>query len=71
MMILGGGIVCGLVVLAGWWLFSEKAQAPPAVTPRKFPNQVPCQQTEPAPVTTEEPRPPDASAVSENLKSLQ
>ena len=24
MMVFGGGIVCGLVILAGWWLFSEK-----------------------------------------------
>ena len=28
MMVLGGGIVCGLVILAGWWLFSEKFQPP-------------------------------------------
>ena len=32
MMVVGGGIVCGLVILAGWWLFSEKGQPPPAVT---------------------------------------
>ena len=32
MMVLGAGIVCGLVILAGWWLFSEKGQPPPAVT---------------------------------------
>ncbi len=32
-MIVGGGIACGLVILAGWWLFSEKAQTPPAVSP--------------------------------------
>ena len=24
----GGGIICGLVILAGWWLFSGKGQAP-------------------------------------------
>jgi hypothetical protein len=30
MMVLGGGIVCGLVVLAGWWLLSEKPQSPPS-----------------------------------------
>ena len=30
MMVLGGGIVCGLVILAGWWLFSEKTGSPPA-----------------------------------------
>ena len=32
MMVVGGGIVCGVVVLAGWFLLSEKTQAPsPAV----------------------------------------
>lgn len=31
-MVLGTGIVCGLVILAGWWLFSEKGHPPPAVT---------------------------------------
>ena len=30
MLVLGGGIVCGLVVLAGWWLLSEKPQSPPS-----------------------------------------
>ena len=29
MVVLGGGIVCGLVVLAGWWFLSEKPQSPP------------------------------------------
>ena len=29
MMVLGGGIVCGLIVLAGLWLLSEKPQSPP------------------------------------------
>jgi hypothetical protein len=33
-MVVGGGIVCGLVILAGWWLFSEKFQPPPAVPPK-------------------------------------
>ena len=32
MVVLGGGLVCGLVVLAGWWLLSEKPQPPPAAT---------------------------------------
>jgi len=31
-MVIGGGIVCGLVILAGWWLFSDKFQPPSAVT---------------------------------------
>ena len=31
-MVIGGGIVCGLVILAGWWLFSDTFQPPPAVT---------------------------------------
>ena len=29
MMVLGGGIVCGLVILAGWWLFSERTRPAP------------------------------------------
>ena len=33
-MVVGGGIVCGLVILAGWWLFSEKFQSPPAAPPK-------------------------------------
>ena len=33
-MVVGGSIVCGLVILAGWWLFSEKFQSPPAVPPQ-------------------------------------
>jgi general secretion pathway protein B len=31
LMVVGTGIVCGLVILAGWWLFSEKDQPPPSV----------------------------------------
>jgi hypothetical protein len=31
-MVIGGGIVCGLVILAGWWLFSKKFQSPPAAS---------------------------------------
>jgi hypothetical protein len=30
MVVIGGGIVCGLVILAGWWLLSEKSHPPPA-----------------------------------------
>ncbi len=37
-MVVGTGVVCGLVVLAGWWLFSKKNQLPPAVT-QKIPQQ--------------------------------
>jgi hypothetical protein len=37
-MVIGGGFVCGFVVLAGWWLFSEKQQAP-AVAPQKVSGQ--------------------------------
>jgi hypothetical protein len=38
MMVIGGGIVCGLVILAGWWLFSEKAQ-PPSIVPQEISRQ--------------------------------
>ena len=30
-MIIGAGIACGLVVIAGWWLFSDKKQQQPEV----------------------------------------
>jgi len=30
-MILGGGLVCGLVILAGWWLLSDKKPPSPGV----------------------------------------
>ena len=33
LMVVGGGIVCGLVILAGWWFFSGKSQAPISETP--------------------------------------
>ena len=33
LMVVGTGIVCGLVILAGWWLFSEKDQPPLTITP--------------------------------------
>jgi len=33
LMVIGTGIVCGLVILAGWWLFSKKNQLAPAITP--------------------------------------
>ena len=35
MMVIGGGLVCGLVILAGWWLFSEKI-GPDPVAPQKI-----------------------------------
>ncbi len=38
MMIIGGGIVCGLVILAGWWLFAEKIESPSTV-PQKISRQ--------------------------------
>ena len=37
-MVIGGGIVCGLVILAGWWLFSEKTQ-PPSIVPQEISRQ--------------------------------
>jgi len=33
-MVVGGSIVCGLVILAGWWLFSEKFQSQTIVPPK-------------------------------------
>jgi hypothetical protein len=42
-MVIGGGFVCGLVILAGWWLFSENFQTRPVV-----PASVPQVQKSPA-----------------------
>ena len=37
MMVIAGGIVCGLVILGGWWLFPEKGQPPSVVTQKISP----------------------------------
>lgn len=48
MVAIGGGLVCGLVVLAGWWLFSAKNQPMP-VSPQQLPQQgIPQQKPAPA-----------------------
>lgn len=31
MMVMAGSAICGLVIVAGWWLFSEKTSPPPAL----------------------------------------
>jgi len=62
MVVFGGGIVCGLVVLAGWWLFSAKTEAPPAA-PQIIADQGP-QQTETAPVKPEGSGPPAGSTAA-------
>ncbi len=48
LMVIGTGIVCGLVILAGWWLFSKKNQLPPAITP-EISQQSPKLEESPAP----------------------
>ena len=55
LIIIGGGIVCGLVILAGWWLLSVKTQAPP-LEPQKISRQN-LPQAEIVPVTPEEKEP--------------
>ena len=35
MMVIGGGIVCGLVILTGWWLLSVE-ETPPAVVSKNL-----------------------------------
>ena len=62
MMVIGGGIVCGLVVLAGWWFFSAKMQAPPA-DPLKIASQSPPQR-EMVSAGTEETGPPESPAAA-------
>ena len=46
---IGGGIICGLVFLAGWWVFSGKTETPP-VPPQEVTQQVSMpQQSAPGP----------------------
>ncbi len=53
MMVIGGGIVCGLVILAGWWLFAAKIKPPPFVPPETASQGLP--QTETAPAGPKQP----------------
>jgi hypothetical protein len=62
MMVIGGGIVCGLVILAGWWLFSAKSQTQ-SVVPQQVPQQI-VQQPEALSVTPPEPENVPSQAVS-------
>ena len=38
MMVIAGGIICGLVILGGWWIFSENGQPPSVVTQKISPS---------------------------------
>jgi hypothetical protein len=62
MMIIGGGIVCGVVILAGWWIFSVKTP-PSAVAPEKI-SQQGLQQAEVVPGTAKEEKKPENSSGS-------
>ena len=58
MMVIGAGIVCGIVILAGWWIFSEKTPSSP-LAPQEI-SQQGLQQAEMVPVT------PKKAITSEN-----
>jgi len=62
MMVVGTGIVCGLVILAGWWLFSEKTR-PPSIAPQEI-SRHSLQQPETDPILTKETSPPESPAVA-------
>ena len=62
MMVIGGGIICGIVILAGWWVFSEKNPSSPA-TPQEV-SQQGSQQAEMAKASPEETRPQEQPAGS-------
>jgi hypothetical protein len=62
MMIIGGGLVCGLVILAGWWLFSEKL-GPDPVVPQKISRQA-IEPAEMVPVKKQEAAVPQSSDVA-------
>jgi len=61
-MIIGGGLVCGLVILAGWWLFSEKL-GPDPVVPQKISRQA-IEPAEMVPVKKQEAAVPQSSDVA-------
>jgi len=63
--VLGGAIVCGLVILSGWWLFSEKNQPPPPDVPQIITRPGPQQaQTVPAaPMEADTPAPAAADSL--------
>jgi len=52
MVAIGGGIVCGLVLLAGWWLLSDKTHTPPV--PQQKISQQNLRQQEALPVMVQE-----------------
>jgi len=57
MLVIGGSIVCGLVILAGWKLFSKKT--PPPDAPQNISRSGPPQQAETVPVTPQQSAAPD------------
>ncbi len=61
MMVVGTGLVCGLVILTGWWLFSEKTR-PPSIAPQEI-SRHSLQQAETVPVIPKEASPPESPAV--------
>ena len=61
MIVLGGGIVCGLVILAGWWLFSETSGTP-SLAPQKISRQNQ-EQAEMYPALTREAAVPEPEAL--------
>ncbi|MDX1777066.1 MAG: general secretion pathway protein GspB, partial [Desulfobulbales bacterium] len=63
LMVIGGGVACGLVILAGWWLFSAKSQGPPGAITQIPQQKVPLEEAVPvAPVEPETPPSPVISA---------
>ncbi|MDX1776756.1 MAG: hypothetical protein R3297_09260, partial [Desulfobulbales bacterium] len=62
LMVIGGGVACGLVILAGWWLFSAKNQGPPG-TIEQIPRQK-AQLQEAVPVAPVEPETPASPVIS-------
>jgi len=62
MPVIGGGLVCGLVILAGWWLFAVKIKPPPVV-PQETASQG-LLQTEIVPAGPNYSETPESAAVS-------
>jgi general secretion pathway protein B len=60
--VIGGGLVCGLVILAGWWFFAAKMKPPPVEPQETATQSLP--QTEIVPAGPNHPITPESEAAA-------
>lgn len=69
--VVGTGIVCGLVILAGWWFFAEKS-TPPAPITQQGPTPGPrLAETAPAAPPVMEKEPPSAALEAPEMSAVE